>query len=557
MVLAGILVLTTLIPATTASAQSSGERSLYLYYTHTKETARIVFKRNGRYVQSGLDQLNVFLRDWRRNEPAKMDPALFDLLWEVYQESGATQPIHIVSAYRSPATNAMLASNSSGVAENSQHMSGKAIDFFIPGIPVAKLREIGFRKQIGGVGYYPSSGSPFVHLDTGSVRAWPRMTTAQLQQIFPDGRTLHIPSNGVLLSQEGYRQAQAEWQRCHRVPCNAGPSMAPGSTQVAEDTSGAPRRTLLDFFTGGNSNSSAAQPAPTAVAAAPATRPVTSVPVAAPVQQVALAAPTPPARPGTLAAGAPAVAAAPQNVPFAIVDADEIGLQVAAVEAPVADIAAPVPPSMSRALADLRATTPSAYAPGNAGTLAIAAMDEGPVPLPRPQFDPAVVATAYAPSGNVTTRVDSAAATQTASLPPIRPAIPATAPQAVIDADTIETASFAPQMGLESFADLFSGPILPRDGLPDEATANALASLKAREGELFAPDLDHVTDIFLAPAALSSEHFAFLTDPDNADFNPATELGNDAHRYQFSQTASLGLGATGFGTSDTIWVRLQ
>lgn len=557
MVLAGLITLTTLVPFTSASAQSSGERSLYLYYTHTKETARIVFKRNGRFVQSGLDQLNVFLRDWRRNEPAKMDPALFDLLWEVYQESGATQPIHIVSAYRSPATNAMLASNSSGVASNSQHMAGKAIDFFIPGVPVAKLREIGFRKQVGGVGFYPSSGSPFVHLDTGSVRAWPRMTTAQLQQIFPDGRTLHIPSNGVVLSQEGYRQAQAEWQRCHRVPCNSGPSMAPGSTQVAQDSSDAPRRTLLDFFTGGNNDTPATQPAPAAVAAAPASRPVTSVPVA-PTQQVALVAPTPPSRPDTLIAGTPAVAAAPQTMPFAIVDAQDIGLQVAAVTAPEAESSAPIPPSMSRALADLRATTPSAYAPSNEGTLAIAALDEGPMPQPRPQFGPAVTASAYAPSGTVAARIEDTTATpQAVSLPPMRPALAATEPRVVIDADAIETASFAPQMGLESFADLFSGPILPRDGLPDQATVNALASLKAREGELFAPDLDHVTDIFLTPAALSSEHFAFLTDPDNADFNPATELGNDAHRYQFSQTASLGLGTSGFGSSDTIWVRRQ
>src|SRR5690606_1005717 len=214
--------------------QAANERELYLYYTHTKETIRIVYKRDGRFVQSALERLNVFLRDWRRNEPAKMDPALFDVLWEVYQQAGASQPIHIVSAYRSPATNAMLASNSSGVADNSQHMKGKAIDFYIPGVPISTLRALGMRIQVGGVGYYPNSGSPFVHLDTGSVRAWPRMTEAQLREIFPDGRTLHIPSNGRVLSQEGYQVAQAEWERCHRVPCNAGASMNGGAVQVAD-----------------------------------------------------------------------------------------------------------------------------------------------------------------------------------------------------------------------------------------------------------------------------------------------------------------------------------
>src|SRR5690606_37674493 len=118
---AALLSLFVLLMIAPAGAAAS-ERALYLYYTHTQETARIVFKRNGQYVQSGLNELNQFLRDWRRNEPARMDPRLFDLVWEVYQEVGGTQPIHVVSTYRSPATNAMLAANSSGVADNSQHM---------------------------------------------------------------------------------------------------------------------------------------------------------------------------------------------------------------------------------------------------------------------------------------------------------------------------------------------------------------------------------------------------------------------------------------------------
>src|SRR5690606_5968703 len=107
-------------------------------------------------------------------------------------------------AYRAPETNAMLRRTSSGVAENSKHMAGQAMDFFIPGIPLNKLRAVAMRKQVGGVGYYPTSGSPFVHLDTGNVRAWPRMTKAQLQEIFPDGKTLHLPPSGRPLSQQGY-----------------------------------------------------------------------------------------------------------------------------------------------------------------------------------------------------------------------------------------------------------------------------------------------------------------------------------------------------------------
>ena len=74
--------------------------------------------------------------------------------------------------------------------------------------------------QVGGVGYYPTSGSPFVHVDTGSVRAWPRMTRAQLKKVFPDGKTLHLPTDGKPLSSDGRAYAQAQWTKCHAVPCN-------------------------------------------------------------------------------------------------------------------------------------------------------------------------------------------------------------------------------------------------------------------------------------------------------------------------------------------------
>ena len=103
-----------------------------------------------------------------------MDPRLLDLVWEAYRASGATDYIQVVCGYRSPATNSMLRSRSKGVAEKSQHMLGKAMDFYIPGVPLKKLRDIGLKMQGGGVGYYPTSGSPFVHMDVGNVRHWPR-----------------------------------------------------------------------------------------------------------------------------------------------------------------------------------------------------------------------------------------------------------------------------------------------------------------------------------------------------------------------------------------------
>lgn len=185
-------------------------RSLNLYFVHTKERATITFKRNGRYVPDGLKKLNSFLRDWRQKESTKMDPRLFDLLWEVYRDSGSRKHIHVVSAYRSPKTNSMLRSRSRGVAKNSQHIQGKAVDFYLPDVPVSKLRRIGMQFQVGGVGYYPKSGSPFVHLDVGSVRSWPRMNRNELSQVFPDGKTLHLPTDGKPLP--GYNQALADYK---------------------------------------------------------------------------------------------------------------------------------------------------------------------------------------------------------------------------------------------------------------------------------------------------------------------------------------------------------
>ena len=123
-----------------ASHANAETRSLKLYYIHTGEKAEITFKKNGRYLPSGLKQLNHFLRDWRRNEPTKMDPRLFDVVWQVYKSTGASGYIHVVSAYRSPATNSMLRKRGRGVAEKSQHMLGRAMDFFIPGVKLKELR---------------------------------------------------------------------------------------------------------------------------------------------------------------------------------------------------------------------------------------------------------------------------------------------------------------------------------------------------------------------------------------------------------------------------------
>lgn len=183
-------------------------RTLRMYFTHTKESATITFKKNGRYVKSGLQKANRFLRDWRRKEPTRMDPELLDLVWEVYQASGSRRPIHVISGYRSPKTNNMLRRRGRKVAKTSQHTRGKALDFFMPDVPVKKLRALGLKMHRGGVGYYAGS---FVHLDTGRVRHWPRMSRRQLVRVFPRGKTIHVPSDGRPL--KGYKVAMANLKR--------------------------------------------------------------------------------------------------------------------------------------------------------------------------------------------------------------------------------------------------------------------------------------------------------------------------------------------------------
>ncbi|NKL66369.1 DUF882 domain-containing protein [Rhizobium leguminosarum] len=195
-------------------SQAAGDtRSLKLYFIHTGEKAVITYKRNGKFDPKGLEQLNRFLRDWRKNQPTKMDPRLFDLIWEVYRQSGSRDYINVVCGFRSPGTNEMLRgrSRNSGVAEKSQHMLGKAMDFFIPDVKLATLRGIGMKMQVGGVGFYPKSGSPFGHMDVGGVRAWPRMSRDELVRLFPNGNTIHIPADGKPLP--GYQQAMADYKR--------------------------------------------------------------------------------------------------------------------------------------------------------------------------------------------------------------------------------------------------------------------------------------------------------------------------------------------------------
>ena len=196
-----------LAASSTETAVANGDtRTLNLYHSHTGKSIQATFRVNGAYDPAVLEKLNYFLRDWRNNDVTHMDPRLFDTVWEVYRTAGATQPIEVVSAYRSPETNAMLRARSKAVAEHSQHILGKAMDSRITGLSMEQIREIGMRLQRGGVGYYQREN--FVHLDVGNVRHWPRMSYDQIARLFPDGKTVHLAADGR--AQPHYQEALAE-----------------------------------------------------------------------------------------------------------------------------------------------------------------------------------------------------------------------------------------------------------------------------------------------------------------------------------------------------------
>lgn len=144
-------------------------RTLSLRHLHTGEDLRVTYWANGRYIPGATSRLNYFLRDWRNNQVKRIDPRLFDLLFDLRRKMDSSQPFEIVSAYRSPQTNAMLAAEFSGVARNSLHMQGMAADVILPGRDVSRLRRAAVAMKRGGVGYYSER---FVHLDVGPVRSW-------------------------------------------------------------------------------------------------------------------------------------------------------------------------------------------------------------------------------------------------------------------------------------------------------------------------------------------------------------------------------------------------
>lgn len=479
-----VLALATLLAAGSAQAET---RTLKLYYIHTKERAEITYKKDGRYIQSGLNQLNRFLRDWRRNEPTKMDPRLFDLVWEAYQRVGGRDYIHVVSAYRSPATNSMLRGRSKGVAKNSQHTLGRAMDFYIPGVKLAKLREAGLKMGGGGVGYYPTSGAPFVHLDVGSVRHWPRMSRKELVAVFPKGGTLHVPSDGKPLP--NYEQALAAYKSKGRT----GPTISvAGGGEAGEGR--APGRGLLATLFGGGadeeeeSGSEFQRLASVSPRDAGAAQTVRRGEPAAAARRSEPSAPEPSAPlPGVAAAESeveiPQAAPVPAIEPAPVPDdtPESIIASLSARSVPVPAFAPRAVPAAAVAAAEQVAEP--------AGDVAVAAFV--PIPTLRPQT---AESASPAPAAVVSPGNAVAAAPATVPVPPAALAQAAStepAPVVSVGESDIQLAAFAPVPELRPatgpIAELIAAMPPPRDELGGEDDAvSAVAGASQRSAILAA-----------------------------------------------------------------------
>jgi len=153
-----------------AGARASAAQALSFYHIHTSETLSVVYREHGELVPAALEEITHFLRDFRSEQTHPIDVALLDTLSGLYDQFEQRGRFEVISGYRSPRTNEALRHVTTGVAKDSLHLSGRAIDVRLTSAATAKLRDAALAMQRGGVGYYPESN--FVHIDTGAFRSW-------------------------------------------------------------------------------------------------------------------------------------------------------------------------------------------------------------------------------------------------------------------------------------------------------------------------------------------------------------------------------------------------
>src|SRR5262245_2130583 len=156
--------------AAAATVEEPAAREASFYNTHTGASLSAFYWEQGHSVPAKLTEIDYVLRDFRTGDVHAIDPELVDLVHRLRLAMAYDGPVHVISGYRSPKTNALLARRSTKVAKNSYHMKGMAIDLRLPGRRLEEVRAAALSLGGGGVGFYP--GPQFVHIDTGPVRTW-------------------------------------------------------------------------------------------------------------------------------------------------------------------------------------------------------------------------------------------------------------------------------------------------------------------------------------------------------------------------------------------------
>jgi uncharacterized protein YcbK (DUF882 family) len=153
-----------------AAAAAPSVHRLKFYHIHTGEKLDIAYREKGELVSGALAEINQYLRDFRTEQVHDIDVKLLDSLHDLFTTFEGRGNFEVISGFRSPRTNAALRHATTGVAENSLHIQGRAIDVRLTSAKTVALRDAALAQRHGGIGYYPESN--FVHLDTGAFRSW-------------------------------------------------------------------------------------------------------------------------------------------------------------------------------------------------------------------------------------------------------------------------------------------------------------------------------------------------------------------------------------------------
>jgi uncharacterized protein YcbK (DUF882 family) len=499
-------------------------RTISFHHTHTGEDLTITYKVNGRYDEDALTKINQELRDWREDKSTKMDPHVIDLLWDVHRELSAKEPIWIICGFRSPSTNSMLRRRSSGVAKNSQHMLGKAIDFYIPGVALEDLRAAGLRAQRGGVGFYPSSN--FVHLDTGSVRHWgPHISDVQMAKIMAKGPLTRVAGND--------QPVKATFKFPKALAKMFGGGRDRDEEEDAETVANQPAA-------GSTARPAAARQ--TATAEAKSDRPITvaAVPLP-PVKPAAKPAPGKPATFEMASASSRTVELRPAQAASLVGRADsansiisERGFWHGTIE--------PEPPQASAAT---KSTVPAKRPAGTAVAAADAVAFGGLAPWPMPERG-TTGALAYAPA---TTSVTTAPVT-TASIP-ARPAAAPTTP-ARAAAPTTPLAAPVPVVPVDPETTVAVKRSAGRPTLVSSPSATGFGAAHVKPGEIF--NNPWMRAMVLAPSAQRFMSTSLFGAPDFRNLGVFMQKPQASVMMTFSSDPHLGMTAEHFSGYAVVFV---